>query len=396
MQYTILKSREVEAIEAISKLVVKAAKYGNEQIHFKKVAETTSEVEMKAFNPHGDYVLQKVKVPAVIYELTGAAPKIEGYDFLARIEFLAENNATLVHEVPGAEDRMQQKFRNTDTTCEHCHTVRKRKDVYIVEETATGKQLQIGRTCLRDYLGIDNPNNIVKQFEFLQDFTSSFREDYGINYGSYLYDHNIMTVANAAIRIHGYQNEGGTASLVNDVLYGATNEIARKLKANITNEDSEEAKKAKAWLLEQDDSNNYFYNIQQLLKASRIEAKHLNLLTSAVHVYRKAMYKEEMKKLERATRKNEHVGNIGDKIEIKNAQVAFYNIYEGAYGEYALVKMIDEQGRLFVTFTTSTAIDFSYLHHHKDTERRTFTAKVKKHDEYEGDKQTVVNYIKAV
>jgi hypothetical protein len=122
--------------------------------------------------------------------LSGGTPKVEGFHFLASIEHTPAGN--LVKKVPvlsaqmrglvatGPEDKAAEaleaidveRYRSVDPVCDHCGLIRSRKDTYLVYNNETGEIKQVGRTCLRDYTGADNPEAIVK---FLEHYFEAMR-----------------------------------------------------------------------------------------------------------------------------------------------------------------------------------------------------------------------------
>lgn len=88
--------------------------------------------------------------------VTGDAPCAAGWTFAAAIVVTySQNDAPIVvvNAVPGSG----VVVRNTDVRpgeCDHCHTRRQRAKLYVVSD-AEGETLQVGSTCLKDFLGWD-------------------------------------------------------------------------------------------------------------------------------------------------------------------------------------------------------------------------------------------------
>jgi len=85
---------------------------------------------------------------------------------------------------------------------------------------------------------------------------------------------------------------------------------------------------------------------------------------------------------------SEWVGEKGEKIE-KIVDLMFKTTFENQWGLTALYKFMDQEGNIYVWFTSSHP-DFSTEAGLK------IKAKIKDHDEYKGTKQTVINYVKEV
>lgn len=103
-------------------------------------------------------------------EVTGEAPKVAGYAFLGTLEHGEDAQTgepvTVVRTFPGQQVPVEMHERTADN-CDHCRKVRTRKDTYLVRHD-DGRILQVGKSCLRDFLGIDNPEALVRQLEFLR------------------------------------------------------------------------------------------------------------------------------------------------------------------------------------------------------------------------------------
>jgi hypothetical protein len=55
---------------------------------------------------------------------------------------------------------LPERFRTLGPVCEHCHLSRGRKETFIVRHE-DGRMVQVGRQCLRDFLGHDSPDHLV-------------------------------------------------------------------------------------------------------------------------------------------------------------------------------------------------------------------------------------------
>ena len=70
-----------------------------------------------------------------IVTVTGARPKLAGWEFVAAMDMVTLDDgqtATLVRNAPGKS--MPVELRN-HTECDHCHTHRARKTLYVVQKT---------------------------------------------------------------------------------------------------------------------------------------------------------------------------------------------------------------------------------------------------------------------
>ena len=99
--------------------------------------------------------------------ITGETPRIAGWTFLATLQHL--EGGTILRAVPTDSDEQSSKlasYRNADAACDHCHTDRRRVDTFLVGSDA-GETKQVGRQCLRDFLGGVSPEEVAAYAQIL-------------------------------------------------------------------------------------------------------------------------------------------------------------------------------------------------------------------------------------
>lgn len=112
--------------------------------------------------------------------LTGLAPKLSGWEFIATLQHERDQEhgvyQNVVRAVPGLDKRTEadlETYRDAEPWCDHCNTVRQRKDTYVVREVdkpdADGEWKQVGGSCLKDFLGHKSPNKIAAWLETLME-----------------------------------------------------------------------------------------------------------------------------------------------------------------------------------------------------------------------------------
>src|ERR1700691_1883636 len=85
----------------------------------------------------------------VEFQVTGTAPKLAGWPFLATLTW--EGDVLVTRCLPGYEGRVHAE-KITPHFCDHCKVDRYRNDTYLVEDES-GTQLQVGSSCVKDFLG---------------------------------------------------------------------------------------------------------------------------------------------------------------------------------------------------------------------------------------------------
>src|ERR1035437_5142960 len=130
-----------KTIEKIDKLNQRAAKRGWTG-RITVTAETVTETKQNAIGLTVTRTYNDVTI-------SGEPPCYDGWTFLASLDFDPEIGL-VVNTAPGVE-----KIDRTglaDGECQHCGTNRYRRHCYLVRNE-DGKQMQVGSTCIKDFLG---------------------------------------------------------------------------------------------------------------------------------------------------------------------------------------------------------------------------------------------------
>jgi hypothetical protein len=361
----VLADRLFEARKVLDKLIKKAHKYGCPDITY-TVGPVRYEIRE---TQDWDGEKRKVKVAVNDLIVTGQAPKIGNHEFLARIEINKDGN--MIDAKPGVEDR-DHRFRSVTGFCDHCQKTRSRNDVFVVRDLETGKQLQIGRQCLREYLGVD-PASAIYRFTHWSSLAGIEKEFYGSGLSAWGQSlEGILTLTSVCVRLFGWcsgaqaNNSDGrlTATMVY-VRLGLPdardlNKDQRDLRTMIleakTDADVQMAKDTIAWVrsLGHPD-NDYLYNLTVQFKNDFIDdPKRFGLVVSAISAYHRHMDKELRKTEERkANLASVHIGEVGKRMKgIKAIQDMQMVVGAGAYGDIVLVKFKTEEGNLISWFTS--------------------------------------------
>lgn len=114
--------------------------------------------------------IEPIQIPVNVLRIIGHAPKLNGWILAARILHTEEGN--IIKATPAAGN-LPEAYRKTAPICEYCKTARDRRDTFLVKNEATGDIKQIGRNCLKDFLGHPNPEMYAKYAEMLADMFSN-------------------------------------------------------------------------------------------------------------------------------------------------------------------------------------------------------------------------------
>ena len=93
-------------------------------------------------------------------------PRAAGWSLAARYDIDPLGMAaTIPHSVPGIE-LPRRYWTLGEPVCEHCHTVRDRRAVFLLAH-ADGRHILVGRSCLKAFLGCPDPERIAALFDAL-------------------------------------------------------------------------------------------------------------------------------------------------------------------------------------------------------------------------------------
>lgn len=389
---TILAERLDEARKELDKLVRRANRYGGE-ISYTVGAPYIQERTIEDW----DGGIRKVRVQVVDINTVGEAPRVGDYTFLARIDH-PQGMANMVMVHPDYEGQVDKKWWHAASGCEHCRRDRKRADTFIVRHNVHLHQLQVGRTCLRDFLGIDNPELIIRKFETIKRFN-----DFSESYGRMEWAHatlEILEVTACLVRTKGWcpksaanDETPSTSSIVDVVLDDkkVKNEWRQFVKENITDADRKLAEDTLGWLRNVlSPTSTYDHNLKVVgLSDVLTDRRYLGILVSSVSAYCKTIARELAYAQRKAVAaKSEWLGQEGQRLrQIKVRQEMARAIAGGYYGDSILYKFVTEKGEV-LTWITGSGTD----RHNGD--EFLIDASVKKHSEYQGAKETLLTRVK--
>jgi hypothetical protein len=340
----------------------------------------------------------------MVVSVQGDTPKFAGWTFCATLMPVptdkgAENQ---IRKVPGVEIDIPKEYRDRVGECDHCNKNRRRNETYIVNhEDGTFKM--VGSSCIKDFLGHADPHAIAEYLSRIHDFSMicGVADDEGEFWGSHkepdAYNAlSILKLTSAVISQYGWMskkqvwNDGygvATATRVQTCLLPLYRLSAdeKKIvdKCKVIQRDVELADEVFAWMGEIDPNvdNEYLYNLSLLSRSEYINSKSLGLLCSAVSSYDRELAKKEKTK-EFADSK--HVGEVKERREFN---VTVKRIFEkdGDFGLTRIHHMLTDNNEYLVWFASSRGLE--------EGQSYTVKATIKKHDEFRGVKQTVVNRV---
>lgn len=382
--YTIPMSKREEVEKLVARYQRKAEKYG---IPMEVTFGEPHAAEVKYYV--GNEVVERDLVEAFDLTIGDSIIRNGNYSVIAKLEHL--DTANIVTTFGGVE--VKEAWRHADCRCEHCGMMRDRKLTFIVRD-GNGNEKQVGRTCLKDYCGID-PNGIGFANElrdvFLDEDINECREyDPDMVRSNKAYSTmEVLSLAIAVTKVQGYVKSGMPGSNK-----AAMFELLARKRNHEPNAYQAEAEAMAADIMTLTDDDNPWYavlpNVKTLLEAGYCKDSHFGYIAYAPTEYKKLLKRrEEQRKreaeAEAARKSSEYIGEIGKRIDVEVKDATLVSSWETDWGMTHLYKFIDTDGNVLVWFASSM-IDDNDVHKVRGT--------VKAHNERDGIKQTVITRCK--
>lgn len=396
-----------------------------------KIGKINDRAVKRGFTGHLEVVGERVEVTrtndlgfietGVFFDttITGTPPGYGGWTFLARVD--VEDGGLIVSGVPGAPqvDRTNLK----PGWCDHCQTKRVRRRTFVVGND-TGDQKQVGSTCVNDFLGWDGKVVLFTE----RDFNDDDYEPGGYRENAWSID-TILAVAWAVITQFGYVYANDyikvpTKTMVHDLLTGYTKSFTDEELTTLRGlapQADERAVEIREFIAsdEFDGNSDYVRNLKTLVAGEYATAKQIGLLASAPQAlirHREDQVQREIEQAERDQIVNEWIGNVKDKVTL-DVTVKAIRYISGQYGTTTLytfltddlhvikwfssgkgltkVVQADTQGQ-YSTATGNRFLEFGDTYEIEAVEGDQFrvTGTIKGHDEWDGQKQTVLTRVK--
>ena len=355
--FTVVEARLSEALEALAKLAKKAERYGTPPITW-----TLGEVwEEKRRDAAGRIVKVQFR-DITLSELE--APRVGDFQFIARLEIT--DAGTIIDSIPGEE--LPRRFREATNCCDHCQHDRPRKHLFVVRDPA-GELVQVGRSCLRDFMGTDTPASVAARFRWereLREFGDQWRSTGKVEDSA----EELLAVTSAAIRLWGWvpksaPEEVGTPTAFRIGVWfycppqDSNGQAERaELKAAICEGDWDTARSAMEWVADSSESGDseYLHNLRTVLAPGIVTPKRRGLACSAVGSYQRHMGTlAERQRTAEAVVNSQHIGEVGQRLKDLRLTVKYARGFQTPYGTTILYKFQDPLGNMLSWFSSGGA-----------------------------------------
>ena len=382
--YKVTKSDMPALQKRINAIGRKLDKYGLKW-RFEIIGESAEHVNVYAYNHEQNCQVKtgEAVLDVVSYEFEMESLKLGEWKPLAVIEHMAliesGNARNMVHGIGDGE--LSADWWTADSNCVHCNNKRRRNKTVILQST-NGELKQVGTTCIKDFTGIDAAD-IISLYADIQDiFIEEPRcYDGGNNYASeYVSTFDYLAHCIALIKQYGYNKDWNSEHCTKVEAW------RKACHGSADNEATIEAKNIISFFAsaDRDDLDGFGNNIKSAL--GNEFSKMSGIVAYAPVAYPKTL--EAIKaKQERDTVNaiSQWQGNIGEKISI---EVTFDRSvsYQTEWGTSYIHLFKDAAGNIYKWSTGKSLYNEKVDGIIKGT--------IKDHNEYNGQKQTVLTRCK--
>ena len=330
------------------------------------------------------------------FELTIEPVKLAGWAFVATLDHTSEAGVIL-RCVPG--ETVPTSYRDSRPICDHCGYERRRNETFIVRHD-DGTLKQVGRQCIRDFLGTD-PTNAARTAEFAISIGEALDSDEysGSSSSGYTATDDYLAAVSVACRLFGWRSrktaqEFGKSASADDafsILYPGRpdNRTAAEREAQrITDDDRARADAAIDWarsLRNGHELNDYEHNLTVVAHGETVSYKTAGIAASMLPAYERAFGREIERR--KAAAVSGHVGQVGKREVFAGLTVLYVKSWENNFGVTHLYTFADAAGNRIKWFASNDQ-------NLNQGDTVTIKATVKEHGEYNSIKETTVTRAK--
>lgn len=374
--------------ERFKEIAKRAKRLGMETPTF-EIVRRFSRQKKVGYDSHGVEVFSTIQYVEV--QVTGQRAVLPGWETVANL--VRAKTLNVVRTRPGMH--LPEEFRSRHV-CDHCKTTRVRKETWVLRHQEDGDLMQIGRNCLKDFLGSPdiNPASLAFEAELwgLTDPDSWDNEGGGSRYFSV---EEYLAAAVATVRAYGWCSRSatinGTATAdLTWITLTPTSPDAPK----VTPEDYKTAANALEWLANSTETSDFIHNLKAAVELGYATHKTGGYLAALVgSAYPRAV----MAQMERTVTppepvkvapKSDYIGQRGGKVDL-DVVVEKVHGWATEYGYTTLFKFRTADGNA-VSWYCSTSVDLD------QGDRCHVRGTIKTHevDRYSDEKTTILTRCK--
>lgn len=370
----------------------KCQKFGGE-FKFEVIGESYKEIKDKK----SKYTIKYIEV-----DCRGVA-KFGNWQCVGLIDFDYVGNII----TPFIDIKFPDKYWNTPCTCDHCHTNRKRTQGYLIQNLETGEFAQVGKSCLKDYTGIDisvaaaiaelneEAEEVSRETSAIPASKKYFAIDDILAYAYNVVKHLGYCSSTSVYQGNSGNEEDTTKFKVHTILkyfqgradYMETEWVENfiaKYNVDFYSEEIVETVKAIRDLCKGlTDTDSYSQRLKGIALRDYIKLSYLGLCVSMVPYYTK--YLKSKSTADDSLKTSAHQGKVGDKIEITNPAISIVSSWTNGYGDIVhRYQIVSNDGDVYIW---DTAVNISET---KSVQK--IVGKIKYHSVYHEVAQTWITY----
>lgn len=346
------------------------------------------------------------KYVTCLAKLEYEVPVIKGWELICTFDIVPmgkDEIEVFTSKVPGKLIPIEYQNKK-EIHCDHCGHNRFRNHSMLMRNVETGEFKEVGSTCVKDFFGHD-PRGFMMYARFSFDFPTVKEIDPDQEYEYHGQGYRmgcddlmaVLTTTNAVIENHGWTsatvayeyNKRSTKNRVAEQLNPPTNYIKMGIVLlDITEKDKEVAKATIEHFAnlsaEEIGDNDYLMNCHKVAKHSMLPWKLFGVGVSMISAYNRFL-KGEAEKAKRASEpESNFVGELKERLKDIPVTLVYSRDIFTDFGESVLYIWKDAQGNKFKTFYSGSKWSM------EDKETGILTGTVKKHENYKGEKSTML------
>lgn len=295
-------------------------------------------------------------VPMLEVAIVGQRPVFEGWEVLANLVRVGEENLVRCAEGSDLDERYRRRH-----VCDHCGTKRSRNETWVLRNVETGEIKQVARSCMKDFVGdvtlmastfvtwrsmFSVDGDLEEEFMFSGHGGSHVSTVLFLGWACKLNDEQGY-VSRKRANAEGIPTTGDAAWQLSRMTAEqlTRHDITRPSRAHFVR-----AYEALTWARDlKDVSNDYLYNCRVAAQVEVLEGKRhqklLGFLASIVGAAYPRHLADEAKKAE--TSQGEYVGQIKDKLDFL-VTIESVRLIDSEWGTSTFVNMVDVLGNKLV------------------------------------------------
>ena len=398
--YRILEDNMDRLQKKLTRIRTKCNKYGCDFVYREVGVEYSEELNLKADGstaPRHKYIIVECEGTAVV----------NGWKFVATLEH--HENGNIVRKLTDAVE-VPEKYFTCGPGCDHCNAKRHRKDTYVVYNEETQEFKQVGSSCLCDFTHGFDAEAAAAYIALFDELIQGEAPYSGCHATSYYEVKEVLRYAFTIVNHLGYipsdydgpgmntkwavrnniEYDGSGRSTLMEATREEIEGYRSKFNPNFNSEDLLKTVDDAIQFVNdnEEDWNSYMHNLKTLIADEYITFKNFGYMVSLVPTYNKHIQKvtEAAKRAQQYAEEakvSEFVGKEKERITINDIEsVACVYSWETVYGLTLRYKIVDKAGHVFMWDSSTGIRDDEGL------EVVSIVGTVKKHDEWNGIKQT--------